>query len=62
MNKILVASATMAGSTAEIAQVVGEELTRCGFQVDILSLSEVKTITGYTAVVVVVRYMSRGKK
>ena len=44
MIKILVAYATMAGSTAEVAQIVGEELGQCGIQVDVLPLSEIKDI------------------
>jgi len=42
----------MAGSTAEVARVVGEELTDRGFQAEVLPLSEVKTLTGYDGVVV----------
>ena len=52
MNKILVAYATMAGSTADVARAVGEEIARSGFQVDVLPLSEVKTIESYAGVVV----------
>lgn len=52
MNRILVAYATMAGSTAEVAQAVGEEVARCGLQVDVLPVSEVKRLEGYDGVVV----------
>ena len=52
MKKILVTYATMAGSTAEVAQVVGEELTRSGFQVAVLPLSEVQNLDDYAGVVV----------
>ena len=52
MNKILVAYATMAGSTVEVAQVVGEEIAKSGYQVDILPISEVKDLHGYDGVVV----------
>ncbi len=52
MNKILVTYATMAGSTAEVAQVVGEELTNRGYQVDVLPLSDVRNLQPYEAVVV----------
>jgi menaquinone-dependent protoporphyrinogen IX oxidase len=52
MNKILVTYATMAGSTAEVAQVVGDELTNFGYQVDVLPLSDVRNLQPYEAVVV----------
>lgn len=52
MNKILVAYATMAGSTAEVARVVGDELTGCGLQVDVLPLEQVADLRAYSAVVV----------
>jgi menaquinone-dependent protoporphyrinogen oxidase len=52
MNRVLVAYATMAGSTAEVAKAVGEELERSGLSVDVLPAAEVTTLEGYTAVVV----------
>lgn len=52
MNKILVAYATMAGSTAEVAKAVGEEIAKSGLHVDVLPLSEVKDVEGYDGVVV----------
>jgi len=52
MNRILVAYATMAGSTADVAQAVGEEIAKSGLQVDVLPLSEVKDIQTYAGVVV----------
>jgi menaquinone-dependent protoporphyrinogen oxidase len=52
MNKILVTFTTMAGSTAEVARAVGEEIARSGLQVDVLPLSEVKDIAAYSGVVV----------
>jgi menaquinone-dependent protoporphyrinogen oxidase len=52
MNKILVAYATMAGSTAEVAQTVAEELVNCGFQVDVLPLGEVRDLQNYAGVIV----------
>jgi menaquinone-dependent protoporphyrinogen oxidase len=52
MNRILVAYATMAGSTAEVAQAVGEEIAKSGLQVDVLPLDQVKDIDAYAGVVV----------
>ncbi len=52
MKKILVAYASMAGSTAEVARVVGEELARGGSQVDVLPLDQVQSLEGYAGVVV----------
>ena len=51
MNKILVAYATMAGSTADVAQVVGEEIAKSGLQVDVLPLADVKELGPYDGVV-----------
>ena len=50
--KILVAYATMAGSTAEVAEVVAEELVAVGFDVDLLALAGVQDLDDYDAVVV----------
>lgn len=52
MGRILVTYATMAGSTAEVAQVVGEELTGCGLQVDVLPLNDARDLGSYDGVVV----------
>jgi menaquinone-dependent protoporphyrinogen oxidase len=52
MNKILVAYATVAGSTAEVAQAVGEEIANSGYQVDVLPLTAVQDLAAYDGVVV----------
>jgi menaquinone-dependent protoporphyrinogen oxidase len=52
MNDILVAYATMAGSTAEVAQAVADELTKSGLQVQVLPLDQVTNLQGYDGVVI----------
>jgi menaquinone-dependent protoporphyrinogen oxidase len=42
----------MAGSTADVAKTVGEEIARSGAQVDVLPLDEVKDLAAYDGVVV----------
>jgi len=52
MKRVLVAYATFAGSTAEVARAVAEELAKYELQVDVLPLNEVKGLEGYDGVVV----------
>ncbi|MBI5566921.1 MAG: hypothetical protein HY870_18630 [Chloroflexi bacterium] len=52
MKKVLVAYATMAGSTADVAKAVGEEIAKSGAQVDVLPFAEVKDLAAYAGVVV----------
>lgn len=51
MHKILIAYGTMAGSTKEVAEIVGEELRHTGLDVDILPVEGVKNLSGYDGVV-----------
>jgi menaquinone-dependent protoporphyrinogen IX oxidase len=51
MEKILVTYATMAGSTAEIAEAVAAEIAKSGAPVELLPLREVEDLAGYSAVV-----------
>lgn len=51
MKRILVTYATMAGSTAEVAQAVAEEIAKSGVQVDVLPLGEITSLAGYDGVV-----------
>jgi menaquinone-dependent protoporphyrinogen oxidase len=50
-KKILVAYATHAGSTADVARAVGEEIAKSGLQVDVLPLGQVRDIDSYAGVV-----------
>ena len=52
MNRILVAYVTMAGSTVDVSQAVGEEIAQSGLQVDILPISEINGLQAYDGVVV----------
>jgi menaquinone-dependent protoporphyrinogen IX oxidase len=52
MKSILIAYTTNAGSTAKVAQVIGEELGRKGAQVQVCRLEEVTSVEPYDAVVV----------
>jgi menaquinone-dependent protoporphyrinogen oxidase len=51
MNKILVTYATLSGTTVEVAQAIGEEITRKGLQVDVLPLEKVKDLDAYDGLV-----------
>jgi len=51
MKRILVTYVTFAGSTAEVAHVIGEELARSGMQVDVLPTREVEDLAAYDGVV-----------
>ena len=49
-KKILITYATKAGSTVEIAAVIGESLSKRNFQVDVKPVSENPALDGYQAV------------
>lgn len=49
MNKILVAYATRAGSTAEIAAAIGQTLATRGFSVEVKPVTKVTSLDGYQA-------------
>ena len=51
MSKVLIAYASGAGSTAEIANYMGEALSKKGVQADVLRAGSVKDVSGYDAVV-----------
>jgi menaquinone-dependent protoporphyrinogen oxidase len=50
-NKILVTYASGAGSTAQIAEAIGEILAQNGTTVDVLPMQDVKDLSAYCAVV-----------
>ena len=52
MAHILIAYATKKGSTAEIAQAIGKELTSAGHAVDVKELGTVTSLAGYQAMVI----------
>jgi len=52
MHRVLVAYATNAGSTAEVAQVVGEALVGSGAEVEVRRIEDITEIGGFAAVVV----------
>jgi menaquinone-dependent protoporphyrinogen IX oxidase len=51
MKSILVTYATMAGSTGQIASVIGEELGKAGVDVSVHPLDAVHSLSGYDGVV-----------
>jgi menaquinone-dependent protoporphyrinogen oxidase len=51
-GKILIAYATLSGSTAEVAEAIGETLGQEGMQVDVRPIKDVEDISDYAAVVV----------
>ncbi len=48
---VLVGYATHYGSTQEVAEAVAATLRECGLEVDIQSMRKVRTLAGYSAVV-----------
>jgi menaquinone-dependent protoporphyrinogen oxidase len=51
MKRILVAYATLSGSTVDVARAVADELAASDVQVDVLPLSEVRDLAAYDGVV-----------
>jgi len=51
-KKILIAYGSAAGSTAEVAQAIADEMEKGGAQVDALAVENVKDLSGYDGVVV----------
>jgi menaquinone-dependent protoporphyrinogen oxidase len=50
-NKILVTYATLSGTTVDVAQAIGEEISKTGIQVDILPLEKVTNLEAYDGLV-----------
>lgn len=51
-NKILVTYASQGGSTAGVAEAIGQTLSANGMAVDVLPVQDVKDLTSYRAVVI----------
>lgn len=51
IDRILVAYASQKGSTAEIAEVIGNELRSRGYAVEVREMRQVRSLDGYQAVV-----------
>ena len=51
-TSVLVGYATRYGSTQEVAEAVAATLRECGLAVDIQLIREVRTLAGYSAVVI----------
>jgi len=52
MKSILIAYATKSGSTGEVAEAIGKELSQNGAQVDVRPISTVRDLCAYGAVIV----------
>ncbi|MCB2209332.1 flavodoxin domain-containing protein [bacterium] len=52
IKKLLIAYGSAAGSTAEVADAIGEEMRQGGAIVDVLPVEEIKDISGYDGVVI----------
>jgi menaquinone-dependent protoporphyrinogen oxidase len=50
--RVLVAYASKAGSTAEVAECIGKTIAEAGVAVDVLPVQKVRDIAGYEAVVI----------
>ncbi len=51
MTRVLIAHASKYGSTAEVAEAVGDTLADCGFDCDVVQAQGVEVIDGYDLVV-----------
>ncbi|PJF37198.1 MAG: flavodoxin [Candidatus Thermofonsia Clade 1 bacterium] len=51
MQKLLIAYATRAGSTAQVAEFMGKVLREAGLQVDVMPVKQVRDLSGYSGVI-----------
>jgi menaquinone-dependent protoporphyrinogen IX oxidase len=61
-TSVLVGYATRYGSTQEVAEAVAATLRECGLAVDIRPMQEVRTLAGYSAVVLGASLLLAGKE
>jgi menaquinone-dependent protoporphyrinogen IX oxidase len=51
MKKVLVTYITHSGTTRDVAEAIAEEITKTGFEAELMELAQVKSTTDYAAVV-----------
>ena len=52
MKKVLIAYASMAGSTAEIAEAVGRAMKQPDIEIDVRPIADVRNVESYEVVIV----------
>lgn len=52
MSKVMVTYSTNSGSTVDVAEIVKDELVRCGHEVNLMPITDVQGVSGYDLLVV----------